>query len=225
MGATGALRQKAKPGSGDGRAALLQAARQLLSEHGGSRFSVSELAKRAGMNVALVSYYFGGKEQMLKAILEEDEEAILEPLRGLAAADMSAVDKLRRYLSGLVELYVRRPYFLVLTHDLLRRSDDETRKDIAARVIAPTIAFHRVLLAQGKAEGVFREVDPFAFYLNVVGGIDMLFMAKATIEEGFGHRMDDPQLRRRFVQDTVDLVLNGVRPRADESPPAPSQQG
>ena len=72
------------------------------------------------------------------------------------------------------------------------------------------IAFHRALLDQGKAEGVFRDVDPFAFYLNVVGGIDMLFMARATIEDGFGYRMDDAELRRRFVRDTVDLVLNGV---------------
>jgi len=210
MSATSAARQKGKPGSGEGRAALLAAARELLSEHGGSRFSVAELAKRARMNVALVSYYFGGKEQMLQAILDEDEDAVFAPLRILAAADMPAVDKLQRYLSGLVELHVRRPYFAILTHDLLRRSDEATRKEVSARVVNPVIAFHRALLDQGKAEGVFRDVDPFAFYLNVVGGIDMLFLARATIEDGFGYRMDDAELRRRFVRDTVDLVLNGV---------------
>lgn len=208
--AEAATRQKAKPGSGEGRSALLVAARELLSEHGGSLFSVAEVAKRAGMNIALVSYYFGGKEQMLRAILDEDEEASFGPLKVLAAVDMPAIKKLERYLSGVVELYVRRPYLNILIHDLLRRSDEATRKDIAARVVTPVIAFHRALLAQGKAEGVFRDIDPFTFYLNVVGGIDMLFMARATIEDGFGYRMDDAELRRRFVRETVDMVINGV---------------
>ena len=210
MGAMSASRQKARPGSGDGRAALLTAARELLSEHGGSRFSVAEVAKRAGMNIALVSYYFGGKEQMLRAILDEDEEAVFSPLLVLSALDVPAVRKLELYLRGVVELYVRRPYLNILIHDLLRRSDVATRRNISTRVVTPVIDFHRALLAQGQAEGVFRDVDAFAFYLNVVGGIDMLFMARATIEDGFGYRMDDAELRRRFVRDTVDLVTNGV---------------
>ncbi len=210
MGVASVTRKKGKPGSGDGRSALLDAARELLSVHGGSRFSVAEVAKRSGMNIALVSYYFGGKEQMLRAILDEEEGAVFGPLKKLAVADMPAVTKLERYLNDVIELHVRRPYLTILIHDLLRRSDEATRKEIAAHVVTPVIEFHRALLAQGKAEGVFRDIDPFAFYLNVVGGIDMLFMARATIEDGFGYRMDDTELRRRFVRETVDIVFNGV---------------
>jgi hypothetical protein len=38
----------------------------------------------------------------------------------------------------------------------------------------------------------------------------MLFMARATIEDGFDYRMEDAEIRGRFVRDTVDLVTNGV---------------
>jgi len=210
MKAATATRTRSRSGSGEGRAALLTAARELLSEHGGSRFSLASVAKRAGMNIALISYYFGGKEQMLLEILNEDEEVVFRPLAQLSAADLPAFKKLERYLSGVVELYARRPYLNILTHDLLRRSDDDTARRIAARVVTPVIDFHRALLAQGKAEGVFRDVDPFAFYLNVMGGVDMLFAARATIEHGFGYRMNDADLRKRFVRETLAIVTHGV---------------
>ena len=60
---------KSDPEITGGRKALLAAARELLSEHGGSRFSLAEVAARSGKNSALVKYYFGGKQQMLVAIL------------------------------------------------------------------------------------------------------------------------------------------------------------
>lgn len=213
-----AERTRVRPGPGESRGNLLQAARELLSEYGGSRFSLAAVAERAGANTALVSYYFGGKEQMLLEILSEDEAAVYAPLQALTAADLPARRKLKRYLAGVVQAYARRPYLNILTHDLLRRSDDATRKDIAARIVAPVVAFQRALLAQGRAEGVFRDVDPVVFYLNVVGGVDMLFGARSTIEYGFGLQMDDAELRRRFVRETYALVTDGIASKSATKP-------
>jgi TetR/AcrR family transcriptional regulator len=189
----------------------MAAARELLTENGGSRFSLAEVAARSGKNIALVSYHFGGKEQMLVAIATEDEVAVTQPLQALLAADLPVLVKLERHLRGLVELHARRPYFNALIHELLRRSDAATRELIIEKVIRPMVAFQKALLEQGQAEGVFRPVDPFAFYLNVVGGVDMLFAAQATVELGFGERSDDSALRERFVRATLALVLDGMR--------------
>jgi TetR/AcrR family transcriptional regulator len=191
----------------------MDATRALLSENGGSRFSLAEVAARAGRNIALVSYYFGGKEQMLTAILDEDEEVVLGPLRTLSASDLPAEVKLQRYISGMVVLMSRRPYLNVLIHELLRRSGPEVGEDIAARFVRPIIAFQAALLEQGRAEGVFRDVDPFAFYLHLMGGVDMLFSARATIGFGFGLKIDDLALRERFIRQAVDLVMDGARAR------------
>lgn len=207
------VRAGAKSPGIDGRNAFMAATRELLSEKGGSRFSLAEVAARTGRNIALVSYYFGGKEQMLIAVLDEDEEAVLGPIRWLRDSDLPAEQKLEMYVAGMVELMSRRPYLNVLIHELMRRSGKAVGEDIANRFTRPIIEFQAALLAQGKAEGVFRDVDPFAFYLNVMGGIDMLFSARATIRFGFGLRMDDADLRERFVRETVALVMDGARAR------------
>lgn len=205
--------RKPDPETTDGRKALLAAARELLSENGGSRFSLAEVAARSGKNSALVKYYFGGKEQMLLAILKEDQDAIMQPLFELMDSDLPAIKKLERHLGGLVELHARRPYFSALTHELLRRSDAKTTKTIAVQIVRPVIQFQRRLLEQGYAEGVFRQIDPLSFYLNTMGGVEMLFGARATLEFGFGESCDDPALRRRFVRETLSIVLKGAEPR------------
>jgi AcrR family transcriptional regulator len=194
----------------DGRTAFMMAVRELLSEHNGSRFSLAEVAARAGRNIALVSYYFGGKEQMLIAVLKDDEDAFMVPLRALVASDLPADHKLERHLSAWVDMLAKRPYLNVLIHELLRRSGPEIGEDIANRFVRPTIELQAQILAQGEREGLFRKLDPFVFYLNVMGGIDMLFSARSTIEFGFGRRMNDAATRASFVKDTLSLVLHGA---------------
>lgn len=194
----------------DGRTAFMIAARELLTEHGGSRFSLAEVAARAGRNIALVSYYFGGKEQMLIAILKEDEDAFLAPLRELVASDLPADQKLERHLSAWVEMLSSRPYLNVLIHELLRRCGSAVGRDIANRFVRPTIELQAQILEQGVRERLFRKIDPFVFYLNVMGGIDLLFSARSTIEFGFGRRMNDEATRASFLKNSLSLILHGA---------------
>ncbi len=56
----------AKAPTHDSRTALLSAARYVFAEKGYEGTTVKELADRAGVNVSLVSYHFGGKEGLYK---------------------------------------------------------------------------------------------------------------------------------------------------------------
>jgi TetR/AcrR family transcriptional regulator len=206
------LRRKSLAPKSDGRLAILDAAKALLAEHGGSRFSLAEVAARSKRNIALVSYYFGGKEEMLLAILDEDEAAILGPIRVLAESNLSAKDKLEHHIAGLVELHARRPYWSPLIHELLRRSGNTIAKDIAYRFVRPVIALQKSILDEGAAAGVFRTVDPFIFYLHTIGAIDMFTSAHATLKFGFGYSSNDKELRARVVRETLSLLMDGLRP-------------
>ena len=77
----------------DGRAArgeatrlrILDAARDLLVEHGYGGTSTRAVADRAETQLSLVHYHFGGKQQLLVAVLERENEALLERQRELYA--------------------------------------------------------------------------------------------------------------------------------------------
>jgi TetR/AcrR family transcriptional regulator len=69
------------------RAALLTAAREEFAAKGLAGARVSEIARRAGVNKQLISYYFGGKDGLYDAILQAwyaQEREITDPASTLA---------------------------------------------------------------------------------------------------------------------------------------------
>lgn len=49
---------------------ILLAAKKLFAKQGFDGTSVRQICEEAGANVALVSYYFGGKENVFRALFE-----------------------------------------------------------------------------------------------------------------------------------------------------------
>lgn len=77
----------------DGRAArggatrlrILDAARDVLVERGYSQTSTRAVAERAGAQLSLVHYHFSGRQQLLVAVLERENEQLLARQRLLYA--------------------------------------------------------------------------------------------------------------------------------------------
>jgi TetR/AcrR family transcriptional regulator len=69
------------------RDALLGAARDEFSERGFAGARVARIAQRAGVNKQLISYHFGGKAGLYRAVREQwlaEERALADPAAGLA---------------------------------------------------------------------------------------------------------------------------------------------
>lgn len=62
-------RRGRRPGGGDTRAALLDAARAVFAERGYDGATVRAIAERAGVDPAMVNHWFGGKEPLFVAAL------------------------------------------------------------------------------------------------------------------------------------------------------------
>jgi len=65
---------------------ILEAARESLRERGFSGTSTREIAERAGVQLSLVHYHFGSKRGVLVAVLERENEKLLERNNALYAS-------------------------------------------------------------------------------------------------------------------------------------------
>jgi AcrR family transcriptional regulator len=64
---------------------ILEAARECLREYGYSGTSIRAVAERAGVQLSLVHYHFGSKQAVLVAVLEHENEKLLERQQALFA--------------------------------------------------------------------------------------------------------------------------------------------
>ncbi|GMV99711.1 MAG: hypothetical protein AMXMBFR84_08500 [Candidatus Hydrogenedentota bacterium] len=67
------------------RANLLNAAEALFANQGFDGTSTREIAERSGANLALIKYYFGSKEGLLEALLDERSAGLAEELEAVPA--------------------------------------------------------------------------------------------------------------------------------------------
>ena len=78
------------------RAELLEVATEVFAEQGLSGARVDEIAERTRTTKRMIYYYFGGKEQLYRAVLEAAYRGIREAEQSIHAADLPPVEAVRR---------------------------------------------------------------------------------------------------------------------------------
>lgn len=188
---------------------LLTAAHELLVEHPGGA-SVSEICARAQVNVAMVKYCFGSKDEMLDALLEQVLAGLAHDVERLSALDLEPEEKLRRHVAGIVRNYVRYPYVNRLMTERLLGADPGAVDRISRSFAHPARDFYATLLADGRKRSGWRNVDPTLFFFSVVGGCEFLFSARALLERSFATELGDDVVDA-YADHVCELVLRGVR--------------
>lgn len=197
------------------RAQLLDTASAIMREGDVVDISLSELSLRSGLNSALVKYYFGNKAGLLKALLDRDWQAIVTSVDALVAKDgWDPEAKLRRHISKVVDTFYAVPYLNRLTMRLVGESDDAEARRIADCYLSPIYRAYEELIGEGVAAGVFRPVDPQLFYFTVTGAVDRFFSARLVLRHCFDQDTLTEELRDRYREHTVDIIMAGILARA-----------
>jgi AcrR family transcriptional regulator len=139
-----------RPGDADTRAHILDAARDLFAEQGYERASMRAIARRAGVDPALIVHYFGPKEDLLAAALAlpVDPSIVLAPVvQGpredaghrlvLALFTVWEQDRVQRQLLGMLRT--------AASHDLARGVMQQALHDAFAPVVARLVDDQREL--------------------------------------------------------------------------------
>lgn len=199
----------AKPGT-SGRDVLLEAARDLMISSGSSDVSLHAIARRAGVTAPLVKYYFGSKEGLLRALVESDTARSLEQLDDLLGLDVSATQKLRLHVTGIIRTYARHPYLNGLLNRLVRESGTEASERIKANFVEPLITAQRRIIELGIETGEFRPIDPNHAYFLIVGACQYLFATRVPFGDLMGGAPSQETFVRAYTVTALDFILQAV---------------
>lgn len=95
------------------RNTILEAAEHCFSERGYAATSVRQIAEAAGANPAMIHYYFGNKEALLRTVLEEALEPLARTLEAMQASGAVAPERIVSELMTLIAAHPRLPYLVV----------------------------------------------------------------------------------------------------------------
>jgi TetR/AcrR family transcriptional regulator len=195
---------------GGAREQLLEAASQIMRDGDTMDLSLSELSLRAGLNSALVKYYFGNKNGLMHALLDRDMGKIVNDLNALVAKDMPPEEKLKRHIGAAINTYYAYPYLNRLLMRLIRDSAPVEAGRIAERYLRPISRAYETLIADGVKAGKFRDVDPQLFYFTVTGAADRFFSARQVLRHCYDQNDLNEEMRDAYREHSVELIMRGL---------------
>lgn len=185
---------------------IIATATPLFAKKGLNGVSVRELAREAGVNLSMISYYFGGKEGLYAAVLKQ-QFAILEKLDDITQLDIDTLQKFELYVRAIVSRYRKNPYLLrFYTSELTNptASFETIIKPAIKRVVQMLIDTFTVGLAHKK----FRDgLNPADTVLALAGMINFYFIIEPATTELVDH---SPARDEQLICHIMDIFTRGV---------------
>ncbi|RYZ22172.1 MAG: TetR/AcrR family transcriptional regulator [Chitinophagaceae bacterium] len=136
---------------------IIRTAESLFSQKGYDGTSVRDIAEAAGVNIAMISYYFGSKEGLIKALFEERTSDIALQVESLLRdTNLTPWEKMERALDNYVERIANKVQFhkIMMYEQMLEKNTFLTTllMDLKLRNLEKI----RALLQEGQERGDFR---------------------------------------------------------------------
>lgn len=204
----------------DTEAKILEAARRVFTRRGTAGARVQEIAAEAGVNQALVHYYFGSKEALAEQVFFEAAGRMLLAMSVIADPSATLEQLIERFVTVYIDAVRQTPfipgYVLAETTQHPDRLDALLQRAFGA---APgqlaSVAKRRVeaLIASGVAAGTIRPITPRQLLVNVMALVAFPFVARpilAAVMSIEGSTFDDFLDERR--RELPAFILNALRP-------------
>lgn len=189
---------------------LLKAARELMAEKGFPRVTVREVAERAGVGAALVHYYFGNKDGLLREVVAEVAGEARDRIQHSIRGEGDVRDRLRGFILSWVDALAADPYAARLLVEQVLFAGDDVIDSFVDRFARPNSEMIAALLAEGRETGELRDVDAADLLPSLVGMCLFIFLGAPIVKRIYGVEEITPEIARNYAQSAADLVLNGI---------------
>ena len=214
-----------RPAGGDSekvRIDLLQAARQHFLARDFKAVSLRQIAETAGVNGAMVNYYFGGKQGLYMAMVTELFDSLDRSLQALGKTSNFTVDEFSHSYSRILAENPWWPNFVV--REVLF-GEGETQAEIIKKFTSSIAPRLLQSIEQEKNIGNYREdLDPQLALLSLISMTVFPFLAKPLVEQVLGLSLDKSAVEKMAAH-TTQLFLGGVKASANDDDREPGKNG
>jgi TetR/AcrR family transcriptional regulator len=191
------------------RAAILAAAERVFAESGLAGARTDAITAAAGVNKALLYYYFQSKEHLYEAVVENHLREFNRVALGVLNGPGSPRTILLRYVDLHFDFISARHHQARLFQQMMTTGGQRVRRLVRQYFTPRSRALHK-LLARGMRAGDFRRADPFHAAVSIVALIVFYFSA-AQVLQWLGHTdaYSKASLKRR-KQEVLDFIRYGL---------------
>jgi len=195
------------------REGILRAAIKVFAKHGYAGGRIEQISKAAKSYDRMIYYYFGSKEGLFVAALEEIYRRFNEAESELVLQTEEPEAALRQVIGFMWAYYLKHPEFITLLNtENLHRGKHIAKSTSAREYSSPAVGVIGQVLVAGVARGHFREgLAARDLYLMVAGLCYFYLSNRFTLSAFLGEDLEAPAALQHWQGVVVDTVLRAVR--------------
>ncbi|APZ53215.1 TetR/AcrR family transcriptional regulator [Salipiger abyssi] len=196
------------------RADILRVARAEFARTGLSRTRIDDIAAKTKTSKRMVFYYFGDKESLYQAVLEEAYAEVRAGEAELDLEDLAPDHALRKLVEFTFDHHRRNPDFirLVMVENIHDGSHMRNIERLAEQNVAAIRVLERICEA-GRSSGLFREdISPLALHWRISAMSFFNVSNRATFTLNFGDSLFDEEGQALLREEAArSIVLSALR--------------
>ncbi len=197
----------------ESRSAILKAAASEFAEHGIAGARTDAIAREAGVNKALLYYYFEDKETLYGAVLDDAFSGLKTTVFQVLDSALPPREKILSYVGAYFDFIASNQiYPRLMQREMMRAREGESQHidKLIKTYIQPIFVRVNQVLQEGVSQGEFRPIKTEHFVPSMVAMIVFYFSSAPMMQKIIGFNPLSPQRiaeRRAAVLDFISAAL------------------
>ncbi len=146
---------------------IINIATQVFAKKGYEGARVEEIAAKAGISKWNLYYYAGDKETLYSYVLDDLLTGVMEDMDINLDSDQSPEESMRAFIRGMGKGATYTPLHSIVLREMF--SGGKYLPDKILKAVDRGVTICKQILAKGKKQGTFKEVNPFVVFMTIFG--------------------------------------------------------
>jgi len=188
---------------------ILSAAREVFIAKGFEGARMQEIADQAGINKALLHYYFRSKENLFDAVFSKVASNLFPAMKQMLEAELELKEKIALFIRIYLKALDENPFIPAFILNTLNTNPDSFLKYIKKSGLNPK--FIQKQIDDEAANGVIRAIKAEHLMVNIIAMCIFPFVARLIVQNIFDMNNDEYQAYLESRQnEIIDFVLKSI---------------
>lgn len=160
---------------------IMEAAKKLFYQKGFEATKTRDIAEEAGINLALLNYYFRSKKKLFDLILLESFKQFIQSMHQVFNDETTSFEqKIEVYTSNYIDFLITQPHIPVFIMSELRDNPEALIQKMQMKEHIMQSSFFKQLLEKVMAKAT--PIHPLHFFVNMMAMISFPFIASPMLK-------------------------------------------
>ena len=157
---------------------ILAAARKVFTSRGMAGARMQDIADEAGINKALLHYYFRDKDKLFEVVFLEEAQKFFPKINAIFSSEIPLFDKIRSFVAEYIDEVQANPYLPWFVINEINRDPEQFLHKVWGKDNLPKPARFLQQVEEEVKAGIIKKISPVQLLMNMISMTIFPFVAR-----------------------------------------------